>query len=43
MRCERILIQDETKEKIQKMVNRMERDVGEIVSGKPSANLYDYR
>ncbi len=42
MRCERVLIEDNTKEKIQKMINRMERDSSEIVTGKPSANLYDY-
>ena len=41
-RCDKVLFTEETAEKIQKLVNRIERDTGEIVSGKPSANLYDY-
>jgi len=42
MRCDEILIAEDTKEKIQKLVNRIERDSNEIVTGRPSANLYDY-
>jgi len=41
-RCEKILFDDETVEKIQKLVNTIERDSKEIVTGKPSHNLYDY-
>jgi ribosome recycling factor len=42
MRCDEVQISDETKEKIQKLVNRIERDSNEIITGRPSANLYDY-
>jgi YgiT-type zinc finger domain-containing protein len=41
-RCDRILFDEEVVEKIQKLVNKVERDVNEVISGKPSANLYDY-
>ena len=42
MRCDEVLFSDETNEKIRNLVNRIERDSNEIVTGKPSANLYDY-
>jgi len=41
-RCDKVLTDDETVEKIRKLVNRIERDTSEIVSGTPSANLFDY-
>ena len=41
-RCDKVLFDDETVEKIQKLVNKIERETNEIVTGKPSANLYDY-
>ncbi|MBN1532601.1 MAG: YgiT-type zinc finger protein [Spirochaetes bacterium] len=42
-RCDKILFTEEVVERIQKLVNRIERDTAEIVSGVPSTNLYDYR
>jgi len=42
MRCDEVMYSDDTKDKIQKLVNRIERDSNEIVTGRPSANLYDY-
>ena len=42
MRCDEVLYSDEIKDKIQKLINRIERDSNEIVTGRPSANLYDY-
>lgn len=41
-RCDKVLTAEETIDKIQELVNRIERDTKEIVSGKPSSNLYDY-
>lgn len=42
MRCERVLFTDEQAERIQKLVNRVERESKEIITGTPSVNLYDY-
>jgi YgiT-type zinc finger domain-containing protein len=42
MRCDEVQYSEETKDKLQKMMNRLERDSNEIVTGKPSSNLYDY-
>lgn len=42
MRCDEILYSDETNDKIRKLVNRIERDSNEIITGRPSSNLYDY-
>lgn len=42
MRCDEIIFSESANKKIQALVNRLERDTNEIVSGKPSANLYDY-
>jgi YgiT-type zinc finger domain-containing protein len=42
MRCDEVQYSEETKDKLQKMINRLERDSNEIVTGKPSSNLYDY-
>lgn len=41
-RCDRVLYDDETVEKVQALINRIERDTREIVTRRPSANLYDY-
>jgi YgiT-type zinc finger domain-containing protein len=41
-RCGKVLFRDETVGKIKKMVHRIERDTGEIITGTPSVNLYDY-
>jgi len=41
-RCGKVLFSDETVEKIQKLVGRIKRDSAEIVSGRPSVNLYNY-
>jgi len=41
-RCDAVLTTEETTDKIQQLVNRIERESKEIVTGKPSANLYDY-
>lgn len=41
-RCGKVLFSDETVEKIQKLVGRIKRDSSEIVSGRPSVNLYNY-
>jgi len=42
LRCDEIRFTDEALEKIKKLVNRIERDTNEIVTGKHSPNLYDY-
>ena len=42
MRCDEVQISEETNDKLQKLANRIERDTNEIVTGRPSANLYDY-
>lgn len=42
MRCDEVQISEETKDKLQKLANRIERDTNEIITGRPSANLYDY-
>jgi YgiT-type zinc finger domain-containing protein len=42
-RCDKVLFNEEVVEKIQRLVNKIERDPVEIISGKPSTNLYDYR
>ncbi len=41
-RCGKVLFSDETVEKIQKLVGRIKRDSAEIVTGRPSVNLYNY-
>ena len=41
-RCDKVMCDEETIDKIQKLVNKIERDSGEIITGSPSANLYDY-
>ena len=41
-RCDKVLFGEDTVDMIQELVNRIERDTKHIVSGKPSANLYDY-
>jgi hypothetical protein len=43
MRCGKVLYPEDTVDKIQRLVNRVNRDVKEITSGIPSANLYDYK
>lgn len=42
MRCDEVQYPEATKDKLQNMINRLERDSNEIVTGKPSSNLYDY-
>lgn len=41
-RCDAVLVGDNTSDKIKKLVNRIEKDTAEIISGMPSANLYEY-
>ncbi len=41
-RCGKVLFSDETVEKIQKLVGRIKRDSSEVVTGRPSVNLYNY-
>lgn len=42
MRCDEVMFSEAIKDKLQQVVNRMERDTDEIVTGRSSANLYDY-
>jgi YgiT-type zinc finger domain-containing protein len=42
-RCDKVYLSEESSEKIMRLTNRIEKDVIEIVTGKPSVNLYDYR
>jgi YgiT-type zinc finger domain-containing protein len=41
-RCDKVLFDEETVDKMQKLVNRIERDTKEIITGKPSSSLSDY-
>jgi len=41
-RCGKVLFQDETVEKIKKIVKRLERESAELVTGKSSVHSYDY-
>ena len=41
-RCDKVLCDDDTVDKIKKLVNKIERESNEILTGKPSTNLYDY-
>lgn len=42
MRCDEVMFSEAVKDKLQQVVNRIERDTDEIITGRPSANLYDY-
>lgn len=42
MRCDEVIFSETAESKIQALLNRIERDTDEIVTGRPSANLYDY-
>ncbi len=42
MRCDEVTFSEETMSKIQRLVNNIERDSNEIVTGQASVNLYDY-
>ena len=42
MRCDEVMFSEAITDKLQQVVNRIERDTDEIVTGRPSANLYDY-
>ena len=42
-RCDKILFDEDTVEKIQKLINRIERVSNEIVTGMPSLKSYDYK
>lgn len=41
-RCDTVLFSEETVEKVQKLVNRIERESNEIITGIPCTNLYEY-
>ncbi|MDY6935111.1 MAG: YgiT-type zinc finger protein [Spirochaetota bacterium] len=41
-KCKKILFKAELVEKIYKLVNKTERDINEIITGKPSIHSYDY-
>ncbi len=41
-RCDKVLFNEDVAEKIQKLVNRIERDTQEIITGRPSVHSYDY-
>lgn len=41
-RCDKVLFDDVIVDKIKKLENRIERESKEILTGEPSANLYDY-
>lgn len=41
-RCDRILFEEETADKLQNLANRVERETKEIINGRPSTNLYEY-
>ena len=41
-RCNKVLFDESVVGKIQKLINKIERDSEEIVTGSPSVNLYDY-
>ncbi len=41
-RCGRVLFTEETVDRIKKIENRLERDAAEVITGRPSVNLYDY-
>ena len=40
--CNKILFRAEIVDSIYKLVNKIEREINEIVTGKPSINVYDY-
>ena len=42
MRCVRVLFTDETVDRIRKLVNRIERESNEIVTGRPSVRSSDF-
>ncbi len=42
MRCDKVLFPDETVEKVQGIVNKIEKEAKEITTGQLSTNLYDY-
>lgn len=42
-KCDKVLFTDDVVQKIQRLVNRIERDSAEIVTGKPSVYTYDYK
>ncbi|OHD68567.1 MAG: hypothetical protein A2W19_12305 [Spirochaetes bacterium RBG_16_49_21] len=41
-RCDKVLFDEDTVDKIQKLVNLIERDTKEIATRTMSSNLYDY-
>lgn len=41
-RCGKVLFEEETVDRLQRLTRRIKRETEEIVSGKVSANLYDY-
>lgn len=42
-RCGKVFLSDDSSDKIESLLRRVERDVREIVRGEPSVHLYDYR
>jgi YgiT-type zinc finger domain-containing protein len=42
-RCGKIFLSEETSAKIERLVSRIKKDSDEVVTGRPSVNLYDYR
>ncbi|MCU0844039.1 MAG: YgiT-type zinc finger protein [Spirochaetes bacterium] len=41
-RCGRVLFTEETVDRIKKIENRLARDAAQVITGRPSVNLYDY-
>lgn len=41
-RCDKVLFDEITADKIKKLENRIDRECKEIISGEISVNLYDY-
>ncbi|MBN1498708.1 MAG: YgiT-type zinc finger protein [Spirochaetes bacterium] len=42
-RCGKVLFSDEVVDKIHKLVKKIKFDSNEIVSGRPTVNLYEYK
>lgn len=41
-RCDKVLFQDDTVDKIKKLEKRIQKETKEIITGQASVNLYDY-
>jgi|GEM_PF-263484 len=42
LRCGKVLFEEETVDRLQRLTRRIKRETEEIVTGKVSPNLYDY-